>query len=273
MLAACPTAHLVNEGPAVGVVLLQSHSPEVAVHALHHVARLHLEQGVAVGAVQQGCVALPALVGHAGQVGVPLLAVLAHHLCAGPGCELPGESMSGDRGSGLGSACTGLQLRALAERVQDTGHPTASFCCVCMLASPGHAVPGAGAHARDSQWWVSWAAGGAHQAVVVGVGGEEVLRVVVGVHDDLAQGVVDSRVGAALADQVLQEGVQQLQAVALLHLLPHKLDEPACLGRSAWSMLGCNTHPGIPVRMQGTVCMQESCTGATVKELVGLLGR
>jgi hypothetical protein len=50
-----------------------------------------------------------------------------------------------------------------------------------------------------------------HQAVIVGVGGEEVLRVVVGVDDDLAQSIMHMRVGAALADEVLQEGRQQLE--------------------------------------------------------------
>ena len=58
-----------------------------------------------------------------------------------------------------------------------------------------------------------------HQRLVVGVGGQEVLGVVVGVDDDLAQRVVHVGVGGALADQVLQEGGQQLQAVARLHHL------------------------------------------------------
>ena len=61
-----------------------------------------------------------------------------------------------------------------------------------------------------------------HGAVVVGVGGQEVLGVVVAVHDDLAQRVVHGRVGAALRHQVLQEGVQQLQPIALLHLHVNK---------------------------------------------------
>lgn len=57
-----------------------------------------------------------------------------------------------------------------------------------------------------------------HQRVIVGVGGQEVLWVVVGIDDDFAQSVVHGGVLAALAHQMLQEGVQQLQSVALLHL-------------------------------------------------------
>ena len=40
------------------------------------------------------------------------------------------------------------------------------------------------------------------------------LRVVVAVNDDLSESIVHMRVMAALTDQVLQEGVQQLQPVA-----------------------------------------------------------
>ena len=69
---------------------------------------------MAVGAVDKGIIALAPLVGHAGQVGIPLFAVFAHH-----------------------------------------------------------------------------------RAVVVGVGGQEVLWVVVTVHDDLAQSIVDVGVVAA----------------------------------------------------------------------------
>ncbi len=87
------------------------------VHALHDIPGLDLEQGVPVGAVDKGVIALAALVGHAGQVGVPLLAVLAHHC-----------------------------------------------------------------------------------AVVVGVCGQEVLRVVVAVHDDLAQGIMDVGIVAAYSN-------------------------------------------------------------------------
>ena len=114
---------------------VQNLGPQLGVHALHHVPGLALEQGVAVGAVDKGIVTLAALVRHAGKVGVPLLAVLAHN-----------------------------------------------------------------------------------EAVVVGVGGQEVLGIVVGVHNDLAQRIVHSRVVAALTHQVLQERVQQLQPVALLDL-------------------------------------------------------
>ena len=64
-----------------------------------------------------------------------------------------------------------------------------------------------------------------HGAVIVGVGGQEVLGVVVAVHNDLAQRVVHGRVGAALRHQVLQEGVQQLQPVALLHLHVNRFQE------------------------------------------------
>ncbi len=50
-----------------------------------------------------------------------------------------------------------------------------------------------------------------HQGVIVGVGGQEVLWVVVAVNDDLTQSIVHMRVMAALTHQVLQEGIQQLQ--------------------------------------------------------------
>ena len=50
-----------------------------------------------------------------------------------------------------------------------------------------------------------------HQGVIVGVGGQEVLWVVVAVNDDLTQSVVHMRVVTALTHQVLQEGIQQLQ--------------------------------------------------------------
>ena len=112
--------HLVDELAAEWVLLIEDLGPEVGVHALDDVARLHLEEGVAVGAVDERVVAGAALVGDAGQVGVALLAVLADH-------------------------------------------------------------------------------GG----VVVGVGGQEVLGVVVAVHDDLAQRVVHRRVRGTLRHQVL----------------------------------------------------------------------
>mmetsp|Transcript_12955 Transcript_12955/g.36409 ORF Transcript_12955/g.36409 Transcript_12955/m.36409 type:complete len:306 (+) Transcript_12955:758-1675(+) len=133
--------HLVDELPAVLVVLLQDLAPQLRVLPLHHIAGLQLEQGVVVGALHEGIVAHAALVGHAGEVRVALLAVLAHR-----------------------------------------------------------------------------------QRVVVGVGGEEVLRVVVGVDDDLAEGVVDVHVRGALAHQVLKEWAQQLKAVPGFDLSHERLD-------------------------------------------------
>mmetsp|Transcript_18521 Transcript_18521/g.52004 ORF Transcript_18521/g.52004 Transcript_18521/m.52004 type:complete len:364 (-) Transcript_18521:2397-3488(-) len=68
-----------------------------------------------------------------------------------------------------------------------------------------------------------------HEGVVEGVGAEEVLGVVVGVDDDLAEGVVYVGVGGALSNQVLQERCEQLQAVARfdnLHQLVHGQQGP-----------------------------------------------
>lgn len=90
---------------------------------------------MAICAVDEGIITLPPLVSHTSQVGVPLLAVLAHY-----------------------------------------------------------------------------------QTVIVRICCEEVLWVVVGVHNDLAESIVHSRIVASLADQVLQEGVQELQSVTLLDL-------------------------------------------------------
>ena len=53
-----------------------------------------------------------------------------------------------------------------------------------------------------------------YQGVIVGVGGQEVLWVVVAVYDDLTESIVHMRVVTALAHQVLKEGVQQLQPAA-----------------------------------------------------------
>ncbi len=53
-----------------------------------------------------------------------------------------------------------------------------------------------------------------HQGVIVGVGGQEVLWVVVAVNDDFTQSIVHVRVMTALTHQVLQEGIQQLQPAA-----------------------------------------------------------
>ena len=50
-----------------------------------------------------------------------------------------------------------------------------------------------------------------HQGVRVGVGGQEVLWVVVAVNDDLTQSIVHVRVVTALTHQMLQEGIQKLQ--------------------------------------------------------------
>lgn len=55
-----------------------------------------------------------------------------------------------------------------------------------------------------------------YQGVIVGVGGQEVLRVVVAVYDDLTQSIVHVGVVTALAHQMLKEGVQQLQPAAVL---------------------------------------------------------
>mmetsp|Transcript_27639 Transcript_27639/g.51031 ORF Transcript_27639/g.51031 Transcript_27639/m.51031 type:complete len:275 (-) Transcript_27639:2660-3484(-) len=58
-----------------------------------------------------------------------------------------------------------------------------------------------------------------NQRVIHWIGGEEMLGVVVGIDDDLAEGVMNVRVFAAFGDQVLQERRQQLQAIALLHFI------------------------------------------------------
>ena len=128
--------HLVDEVAAVRVVVGEHVRPEVDVHALHHVPRLHLEQRVLVRHLHELDVALASLVRHARQVWVALLAILAHHL-----------------------------------------------------------------------------------AVVVLVGGQEVLRVRVAVDEDHAQRVVHVGVHRALGHEVLQERREHLQAVALAHLL------------------------------------------------------
>mmetsp|Transcript_40808 Transcript_40808/g.97021 ORF Transcript_40808/g.97021 Transcript_40808/m.97021 type:complete len:941 (+) Transcript_40808:1922-4744(+) len=62
------------------------------------------------------------------------------------------------------------------------------------------------------------------QRVVVRVGRQEVLRVVVGVDDYLTERVVDVHVRRALADEVLQEGAQELEAMPLLDLLDQGLN-------------------------------------------------
>ena len=51
---------------------------------------------------------------------------------------------------------------------------------------------------------------------------EESFRVVVAVDVDLGEGVVGGGLGAALVDAGLQPGQQELEAVAILHLL-HQL--------------------------------------------------
>mmetsp|Transcript_31185 Transcript_31185/g.87443 ORF Transcript_31185/g.87443 Transcript_31185/m.87443 type:complete len:318 (-) Transcript_31185:2509-3462(-) len=132
--------YLVNQRPAVGVVLREHLRPQLGVHPLHNISGLSLEQAVLVRAFHEGVVALATFVGHARQGGVPLLAVFAHH-----------------------------------------------------------------------------------QAVVIRVGREEVLRVVVGVDHNLPQGVVHMGVLRALVDEVVQEAREQFDAVALLHLSHQRL--------------------------------------------------
>ena len=128
-------ACLVNKLAAKLVVLVKDATPQVRVHALNYIARLRLEQRVAIGAIYQSLVASAALVGHTCKVGVALLAVLAH----------------------------------------------------C-------------------------------QRIIIRVCSQEVLRIVVGVYDNLAQRIVNCWVCRALAHKVLQERIEQLEAVALLDL-------------------------------------------------------
>mmetsp|Transcript_5001 Transcript_5001/g.13054 ORF Transcript_5001/g.13054 Transcript_5001/m.13054 type:complete len:1209 (-) Transcript_5001:895-4521(-) len=61
-------------------------------------------------------------------------------------------------------------------------------------------------------------------AVVVRVGGKEVLGIVVRVDRDLAKRVVHVRVGGSLLHELLQKSAEQLEAVALLHLVAQRLD-------------------------------------------------
>jgi len=151
--------HLVDQRPATLGFLVEHFGPQLGVGALDDVPRLRLKQRVGRRAAHELVVALAATVGHAGQVRVALLAVLAD---------------------------------------------------------------GAG--------------------VVVGVGGEEVLRVgargrsrrggasasarrgAAAVDQDLSQSGVDPRVLGALGHQLLKKGRQQLQPVALLDLLAERVD-------------------------------------------------
>lgn len=71
--------YLVDELPLVGVGLGQHVEPQVGVAAPHEVSRLRLEQRVVVAHGDELAVALPALVRHARQVRVALLAVAPHH--------------------------------------------------------------------------------------------------------------------------------------------------------------------------------------------------
>ena len=71
--------NLVDQLLAARVVRAQHVRPQRRVHALHHVARLQLEQAVAGGDVAELDVAAPLFVRHARQVGVALLAVAAQH--------------------------------------------------------------------------------------------------------------------------------------------------------------------------------------------------
>lgn len=72
-------SYLVDELPLEGVVLGEHLEPEVLVAAAHEVARLRLEQRVVVADGDELAVALAALVRHARQVRVALLAVAPHH--------------------------------------------------------------------------------------------------------------------------------------------------------------------------------------------------
>ena len=64
----------------MGVIICEHVLPQVRVHALHDVPGLELEQRVFVGDLHQLDVAVAALVRHAREVGIPLLAVLTHNL-------------------------------------------------------------------------------------------------------------------------------------------------------------------------------------------------
>ena len=72
--------HLIDQRPPILVLVVQHLGPELHVASLDQVAGLRLEEGVLVADGDQLAVALPALVGHAGQVGVALLAVAADDL-------------------------------------------------------------------------------------------------------------------------------------------------------------------------------------------------
>lgn len=71
------------------------------------------------------------------------------------------------------------------------------------------------------------------------------LRVVVAVNDDLSKGIVDMRVMAALTDQMLQEGVQQLQPASR-----------GCDSLVAWVTCGTPNLHGVTVHAIGV----DDCT-------------
>ena len=70
---------LVDERSSEFVVFLQNNGPEVRVPPAHQVACLALEERVLIAHFDDLLIALAPLVGHARQVRVTLLAVLAHH--------------------------------------------------------------------------------------------------------------------------------------------------------------------------------------------------
>ncbi len=77
------------------------------------------------------------------------------------------------------------------------------------------------------------AVGADHRGVVEAVLSQELLGVVVDVHVDLRQTVVDVGVLAAFLVAGLQEGSQQLEAVALLNLSHQLVHEHRVVGRGA----------------------------------------
>ena len=72
--------HLVDQGSPVLVLVIEDLGPELHVPPLDQVAGLGLEQTVLIADSDQLSITVAPLVSFAGQMGVSLLTVLAHHL-------------------------------------------------------------------------------------------------------------------------------------------------------------------------------------------------
>ena len=121
--------NLVDQRPAGLLGILGQHlGPQLGVGALDDVARLRLEQRVGGRAAHELVVALPPAVGHAREMRVALLAVLAHG--AGVVVGVGGEEVLGvgaggrGRGRGRGAATAGSGAAAVDEDLAQRGvHP------------------------------------------------------------------------------------------------------------------------------------------------------